>query len=95
MALVYMGLARKDLVDIAKYVVAIGHPEPVAYLSDIQSRLLSMYINRNPGVVGRVPGTVEWMLLPTPYIAVVKWMDGDARIYRVLPARKIKKPRQF
>jgi hypothetical protein len=92
-ALLFTGLAKKDLVSIAKYTVSIGHPNPAAYLTGIRMRLLTMHNNKNPGVVGRTPGTMEWMLLPTSYIAVMKWKKGDAKIYRVLPSAKIRTSR--
>jgi hypothetical protein len=89
-ALVYLGLALKDLIRIAEFVVAIGHPNPHAYIELLRLRLEAMYRNKNPGVVGRRAGTNEWMLNPTPYVAVVRWVGSDAKIYRVLPSATMK-----
>ncbi len=94
MALLYEDLARGDLVDAARYAVLIEHPDPLAYVAALEARMLTMHDNKNPGVVGRTPGTMEWILLPTDYIAVVKWTTKtDVRVYRVLPSKKMKEPR--
>lgn len=88
-----MGLAGNDLVKTAQYLVSIGHDDPRVYMEGIRSRLEAMYTNKNPGVVGRRAGTHEWMLNPTPYVAVIKWVGQNVKIYRVLPSAKIKTSR--
>lgn len=93
MALVYLGLAVRDLVKIAQFAVAMGHPDPQTYMSSLRRRLEAMHSNENPGVVGRRPGTMEWILSPTPYVAVIRWAGSDVKIYRVLPSAKMKTPR--
>ncbi|MDR6642439.1 hypothetical protein J2X57_001646 [Luteibacter sp. 1214] len=91
--LIYMGLAVKDLVRAAAHIVSTGHPDPDAYLNGIRDRIETMYAIKNPGVIGRREGTVEWMLNPPSYVAVLKWAGPDAKIYRVLPTARMKKPR--
>ena len=93
MALKYMGLAKKDLIKAAKFVVSAGYPDPVGYMTEIGARIEQMYNNKNPGVNGRKPGTKEWVLSPKPYIAVLKWVGNDAKIYRVLPTALVKTPK--
>ena len=65
MALVYLGLAVRDLVKIAQFAVAMGHPDPQTYMSSLRLRLEAMHSNENPGVVGRRrrkhPGQASWV----------------------------------
>lgn len=93
MALLYEALARDDLVGIAKHLVSIGNANALSFVAGLEARLLDKYTNKDPGVAGRMRGTKEWMLLPTDYIAVMKWVKTDAKIYRVLPSKKMTKPR--
>ncbi len=93
MALVYLSLAVKDLVRIAEFVISTGHADPHSYIDALRLRLEKMHDNKNPGVVGRRSGTMEWILSPTDYVAVMKWTRGDAKIYRVLPSARMKLPR--
>jgi hypothetical protein len=86
----YLSLAVKDLVRIAEFVVSIGHPDPHTYVDILRLRLESMHDCKNPGVVGRRTGTMEWILSPAPYVAVIRWAGADAKIYRVLPSAKMK-----
>jgi len=89
-ALIYLGLAMKDLIGIAGYVVSIGHPDPHAYVDILRLRLEVMHHCKNPGVIGRRAGTMEWILSPAPYIAVMRWVGPDAKIYRVLASARMK-----
>lgn len=88
-----MGLAKKDLVSAAKFIVSTGHPDPMAYVTEISDRIDTQYNNKNPGVRGRKKDMKEWVLTPKPYIAYIKWVGNDAKVYRVLPTARIKTPK--
>lgn len=93
MAIKYMELAQRDLLNAAKFIVSTGHPDPMAYVMEIRDRINAQYKNKNPGVQGRRKGTKEWVLNPKPYIAVITWMGNEAKVYRVLPTALIKTPK--
>jgi hypothetical protein len=88
-----MGLAKRDLINAAKFIVSTGHPDPIGYVTEIRDRIDTQYKNKNSGVQGRKKTTKEWVLKPKPYIAVIKWVGNDAKVYRILPTALNKTPK--
>lgn len=93
MAIIYMGRAVNDLRAARDHALQGGHPDPVAYIATLRSKIEHQYSINNPGVAGRRTGTKEWILAPLPYVVVFKKVKSDIKIYRVLPGRAIKVPR--
>jgi len=88
-----MGLAKRDLSKAARFIVSIGHPDPIGYVTEIRDAIAKNYTIKNPGVNGRKKGTKEWVLRGKPYIGVIKWVGNDCKVYRILPTAIIKTPK--
>lgn len=90
MAILYLARAVNDLRSIIRYGVDHDLPDPVAYVLTLRQKIEHQHAIQNPGVKGRKQGTIEWILAPLPYIAVVKNEGVDVKVYRVLPGKAIK-----
>lgn len=84
MRLRYEDAAKAALLDMIRFGIENDLPDPVAFVRGLRARFEHMATIKHPGRKGRVPGTREWVVPGSPYIAVFQ-VEGDVvRILHVL-----------
>jgi len=80
----YEDEAQADLFNIIDYGIAQGFPDPVQFVSYLQSRMEGLRDFPHMGRIGRVDGTYEWVLTGTPFIAIYTLELPRILVWRVL-----------
>jgi len=80
----YEDEAQADLFNIIDYGIGQGFPDPERFVLQLQSRIERLRDFPQMGRIGRVPGTYEWVLHRTPFIAVYTLELPRILVWRVL-----------
>ncbi len=84
MAIRYSDAARADLASIVAYRIVHPLPDPMGFVRSLRETIAHLEMIGHPGRKGRVPGTLEWVILRMPYIAVFTRKTGAVKVFRIL-----------